>query len=138
MRDFNEFGFRKRIRRSSEINLASMMDMAFILLIFFVVTTNFTQETGIDINKPKASTAQELGKSNILIGVTKEGAIHVNESRVSLGSLQTILRRYMAEDPERAVVIIADRDASVSTAIDVLDECNKARVKKVSISTEAE
>jgi biopolymer transport protein ExbD len=132
----NEFGFKKRVRRTAELNIAPMMDMVFILLIFFIVTTSFTRETGVDVSKPKASTAKDLAKQNILIGITKEGTIHVNEGQVNLKILGTVLKRYMAEAPDRPVVIVSDRDAPVSKAVDILDECNKARVKKVSLSAE--
>jgi biopolymer transport protein ExbD len=132
----NEFGFKKRVRRTAELNIAPMMDMVFILLIFFIVTTSFTRETGVDVSKPKASTAKDLAKQNILIGITKEGTIHVNEGQVNLKILGTVLKRYMAEAPDRPVVIVSDRDAPVSKAVDVLDECNKAKVKKVSLSAE--
>jgi biopolymer transport protein ExbD len=109
--------------------------MLFFLLVFFVLTSSFTRETGIDINKPNASSARSLPRQPLLIGVTKDGSIHVNESPVSLKALGAVLKHYMAEDPDRAVVIVADRDASIAKAVDVLDECNLANVKKVSISS---
>ncbi len=132
------FGLKKKIRRSSELNIAPMMDLVFILLIFFIVTTSFTRETGVDVSKPKASTSETLARENILIGVTKEGTIHINEGQVSLNVLGNILKRYMMEAPDRPVVIVADRDASVSRVVDILDECNIAKVKKVSLSSERE
>ncbi|MBF0433695.1 MAG: biopolymer transporter ExbD [Fibrobacteria bacterium] len=134
----NEFGLKKKIRRSAELNIAPMMDMVFILLIFFIVTTSFTRETGVDVSKPKAASAQTLVKANILIGVTKEGSIHINEGQVSLNVLGSILKRYMAESPERPVIIVADRGAPVANVVDILDECNLAKVKKVSLSAERE
>lgn len=129
-------GLRRKKRRSADINLASMMDMAFILLIFFIVTTSFTRETGVDVNKPQAATSQDIGKNNILVGVTKDGHIYVNESQVTLKVLGSVLKRYMTEDPNRAVIIVADRDAPVSSAVDVLDQCNLAGVKKASLASE--
>ncbi len=134
----NEFGIQKKIRRKAELNIAPMMDMVFILLIFFIVTTSFTRETGVDVSKPKAATAQQQTKASILVGVTKEGSIHINEGQVSLNVLGTILKRYMAETPDRTVIIVADRDAPVSTVVDILDECNMAKVKKASLSAERE
>ncbi len=84
-------------RKASVIDISPMMDMVFILLIFFIVTSTFTRETGVDVTKPKASSAKELAKESILIGVTRQGTIHINESQVNLSSLQTILRQMMAE-----------------------------------------
>lgn len=127
---------RKRSRRESIIDISPMMDMVFILLIFFIVTSTFTRETGIDVTKPKASSARELAKESILIGVTRQGTVHINESQVTLSSLQTILKQMMAESPDRPVIIVSDRDAPTGTIVDVLDECNLAKVRKVSISAE--
>ena len=131
----DEFGLQRKPRRVAEINLINMIDMLFFLLVFFVLTSSFTSEIGIDINKPKAQSAKTLPKEPLLIGVTRDGSIHVNESPVNIKALQGVLEHYMAEDPERAVVIVADRDAIISKAVDVLDACNLANVKKVSIST---
>lgn len=127
---------RRRSRRESIIDISPMMDMVFILLIFFIVTSTFTRETGIDVTKPKASSARELAKESILIGVTRQGTVHINESQVTLSSLQTILKQMMAESPDRPVIIVSDRDAPTGTIVDVLDECNLAKVRKVSISAE--
>ena len=131
----DDFGLKRRPRRVAEINLINMIDMLFFLLVFFVLTSSFTSETGIDINKPKASSSKTLPRQPLLIGVTKDGSIHVNESPVSLQSLGSVLKNYMSQDPNRAVVIVADRDAAISKAVDVLDQCNLANVKKVSISS---
>lgn len=129
---------RKNVRRNSNIDISPMMDMAFILLIFFIVTSTFTRETGIDVSKPKASTAKELSKESVLIGITRQGTVHINETQVNLPSLQTILRQMMAETPDRPVIIVSDRDAPSGRIVDVLDECNLAHVRKVSISASKE
>ena len=131
----DEFGLRRKPRRVAEINLINMIDMLFFLLVFFVLTSSFTSETGVDINKPKAQSSKTLPKQPLLIGITRDGSIHVNESPVNIKALQSVLQHYVAEDPERAVVVVADRDAIISKAVDVLDACNLANVKKVSIST---
>lgn len=129
---------RKRLRRDGNIDISPMLDMVFILLIFFIVTSTFTRETGLDVTKPKASSAKELAKESILIGISRQGTIHINETQVNLSSLQTILRQMMAESPERPVIIVSDRDAPSGAIVDVLDECNLAKVRKVSISAETE
>lgn len=127
---------RKKTRKDSMIDISPMMDMVFILLIFFIVTSTFTRETGIDVTKPKASSSKELAKESILIGITRQGTIHINETQVNLSSLNTILRQLVAESPDRPVIIVSDRDAPSGAIVDVLDECNLAKVKKVSISAE--
>lgn len=127
---------KKRARRESLIDISPMMDMVFILLIFFIVTSTFTRETGIDVTKPKASSAKELARESILIGITRQGTVHINETQVNLSSLQTILKQMMAESPDRPVIIVSDRGAPSGAIVDVLDECNIAKVRKVSISAE--
>jgi biopolymer transport protein ExbD len=120
------------------IDMAPMLDMVFILLIFFIVTSSFVRETGIDVNKPKASSAQELARESILIGVSREGTIHINESQVDLRALRIILQQMVAEKPDRAAVIVTDREAPSGRVVDILDQCNLARVKKVSIAANKE
>src|SRR5690606_13318201 len=105
------------------------------LIVFFVLTSSFTSEIGVDINKPKAQSAKTLPRQPLLIGITREGNIHVNESPVSPSPLERVRKHYVAMDPVRAVVIVADRDAVMSMTVAVLDACNLANVKKVSVST---
>ena len=133
--------FVKRTRSKdsgSVIDMAPMLDMVFILLIFFIVTSSFVRETGIDVNKPKASSSQELARESILIGISREGTIHINEGQVDLRALRATLQTMTAEKPDRAAVIVADRDAPSGRVVDVLDQCNLARIKKVSIAANRE
>ena len=102
---------RKRSQDAGKIDVSPMLDMVFILLIFFIVTSTFTRETGVDVTKPKASSAKDLAKESILIGVTRQGTIHINETQVNLTTLNTVLRQMMAEAPDRPVIIVSDRDA---------------------------
>ncbi len=134
MSDHDEFGLRRRPRRAAEINLINMIDMLFFLIVFFVITSSFTRETGVDISKPKAQTAKAMARQPLLVGVTKEGNIHVNESPVSPSALEGVLRHYTTLDPDRAVVIVADREAAMAGVVSVLDACNLAGVKSVSVS----
>lgn len=132
------FGVRRRSSNASVIDIGPLLDMVFILLIFFIVTSTFTRETGVDVSKPKASTAKELARESILVGVSREGTIHINETQVSLSSLRAILVSMMAESPERPVIIVADRDAPTGSLVDILDECNHAKVRKVSVAASQE
>ncbi|MFP4521068.1 MAG: ExbD/TolR family protein [Fibrobacterota bacterium] len=118
-----------------EINISPLMDMVFILLIFFIVTSTFTKETGVDVNKPKASSAESLAQNNIMIAITKEGTIHIHERQVDLPMLRSVLKRLVAENPERSAVIMADRGCETGITIDVLDECTMAGIKKASVAT---
>lgn len=117
-----------------EINIAPLVDMVFLLLIFFMVTTTFSKETGVDVSKPKARTSRTLTKENILIAVTKRGTIHIQNIQVNLKTLNAMVRRAIHEKPDSAVVIIADKDARVELVVDVMDECKLAGANKISLA----
>ena len=124
---------KKKARKDVEIAIVNLVDVIFILLIFFIMTTTFSKETGVDITKPDASTAGQLEKEHIQIGVSKDGTIHIHERQVDLAMLLSILRREKAEDPDKSVVIISDRYAGMGTVVDIMDQCNIAGIKKVSV-----
>lgn len=132
------FARRRSLRDAAPVDIAPLMDMVFILLIFFIVTSTFTRETGVDVSKPKASSAQDLARESILVGISRQGTVHINETQVSISSLRTILKQMVAEAPDRPVIIVADREAPSGRVVDVLDECNLARVRKVSIAAQQE
>lgn len=125
---------RRREQRETEISVTNLVDIIFVLLIFFILTTTFTKETGVDITKPTAESAAQLEKEHILIGITRDGSIHLNERQVDLAMLQAILRQEITRDPDKFVVIAADRGTDMGIVVDVMDECNLAGVKKVSVS----
>jgi len=125
---------RKRESKEVEVNVTNMIDVIFTLLIFFILTTTFTKETGIDITKPTAESAGQLDKEYILIGVTRDGAIFMNERQIDLAMLQVILKQEIMRNPDKSVVISADRGADMGVIVDIMDECNLANVKKVSVS----
>lgn len=120
------------------IDMGPLMDIVFILLIFFVVTSSFTRETGVDVTKPQAQSASQLEKENLLIAITREGTIHINERQVDLASLQNILKQSLAKTPDREAVIIADKGSETGVLVQVIDACNLSGVKKVSIAAQAE
>ncbi|MCQ2104029.1 MAG: biopolymer transporter ExbD [Fibrobacter sp.] len=133
-----EFKLPSRRQKDMGIDMGPLMDIVFILLIFFVVTSSFTRETGVDVTKPQAQTASQLEKENILVAITREGTIHINERQVDLASLQDILKQSLAKAPSREAVVIADKEAETGVLVQVIDACNLAGVKKVSIAAQAE
>lgn len=124
----------RKKRREASIDISPMMDMVFILLIFFVVTSTFTRETGVDVTKPQAQTASQLEKENIMIAITREGTIHVNERQVDMAGLKDVLGDILAKNPDREAVLIADKAAVTGALVQVIDVCTLAGVKKVSIA----
>jgi biopolymer transport protein ExbD len=121
-----------------EINLAPFVDTIMILLIFFVVTANLYVETGVDVSKPKASSAKPTSQKSILIGITREGTIHVYGRQVNLDRLKIIVDQETAKQPDISVVIIADRATDVGRAVEVMDNCIVAGAQKVSIAASKE
>jgi len=130
--DFLEF--KPRQKRAANIDIGPLMDMVFILLIFFVVTSTFTRETGVEVSKPQAQTANQLEKENILIAITRDGTIHIDERQVDLAGLSDVLKGILAKNPEREAVLITDKDAITGKLVSVIDACTLAGVKKVSIA----
>jgi biopolymer transport protein ExbD len=130
--DFLEMNPRQK--KEANIDIGPLMDMVFILLIFFVVTSTFTRETGVEVTKPQAQTASQLEKENILIAITRDGSIHIDERQVDLAGLSDVLKGIIAKNPEREAVLIADKEAITGKLVSVIDACTLAGVKKVSIA----
>jgi len=122
--------------QGAEINMAPLIDMVFILLIFFIITTNFNRQTGVDVSKPKAQSAISQGQKVMLIGITREGTIHVYGRQVSLERLTNMVSQEVSNRPDISIVIVADKNASIGKAVAVMDKCNLAGAKKVSVAAE--
>lgn len=125
---------RRSNEEGDEINMSPLIDMVFILLIFFVVTTSFSRETGVEINKPKAATAQSVKSENIMIAVTEQGTVHILEKQVDLDQLSMIVQRLTNENPDRNALLFVDRKAPSGTVVDVIDICNLCGVPQVNIA----
>ena len=127
---------RRNNTRNLELNIAPLIDMVFILLIFFLVTTSFLKETGVDISRPTAATAISKTKTTILIGVTKENTIHIDRREVDIRAVRANVERALAENPDGGVVIVADKQSLTGLVITVMDACKQAGAKTVSIAAE--
>jgi biopolymer transport protein ExbD len=125
-----------RARRSggSDINMAPLIDMIFILLIFFLVTTSFTKESGVDVERPVAASAQLKEQTNMIIGIDQDGLVHIENRVVDVRSVRAVMERFLAEIPEGSVVIAADKASVTGVVISVLDACRMAGVKHVSVA----
>ena len=124
---------RKAGKKNIDLNIAPLIDMVFILLIFFLVTTSFVRETGVDINRPTAATAVSKEKTNILVGVTKDDRIFMDRREIDIRSVRANVERALAENPEGAVIVVADRESQTGIVINVMDECKLAGAKNVSL-----
>jgi len=118
----------------AEINITPMLDIVFIMLIFFIVTTSFTKETGVLIDKPMAEQAIALSSGTILIGIKSNNDIWMSKRPIELREVRQMVERARGENPEGSVVIVADRGSSVGTVTQVMDQVRLAGVEGVAIS----
>ena len=117
-----------------DVNMSPLIDMVFLLLIFFVVTTSFVKETGIDVHRSTAATAEVKERGSIMIGVTGEGEIWLEGRKVDVRSVRGLVERALAEDPEAGVVVIADRESQTGDVVQVMDQCRLAGASNVSLA----
>jgi len=116
------------------MNITPLIDMVFILLIFFAVNASFVKEAGVEIERPSARTAQTQQKANIMIAVTETGEVWVDRQRVDPRSVRGHVERLHAENPEGAVVILADDKSETGLVIEVLDQARLAGVDQVAVA----
>ncbi len=122
---------------SGEINISPLIDVVFILLIFFIVTTVFVEETGVEIEKPRAASQQDIEKNSILLGITPEGRVFYGGKEIGIGGVRSVVARLIRQD-EQPVIIQADRMAPTETTVAVLDEAKLGGAAKVFVSTSDE
>ena len=127
----------KRLRRRSEdsgIDITPMLDVVFIMLIFFIVTTSFVKESGIDVSRPSAKTAKKQQRASILVAINQVGEIWIQRRKVDLQSVRANIERLHAESPEGTVVIQADKRSETGLLVDVMDQVKLAGVQRISIA----
>ncbi len=119
-----------------EINVTPMLDVVFILLIFFIVTASFVKESGVDVNRPSAVTAVVKEKGNILIAITETGEVWIDRRQVDPRAVRANIERLHAENPQGSVVIQADKNSTTEMLIQVMDAARQAGVYNVSIAAQ--
>ena len=125
---------KRREEEESEINITPMMDIVFIMLIFFIVTTSFIKETGINPKRPEAETAIRAEQGNILIAIAPNDQIWMNKGRIELEAVKIMVEAAHAENPESSVVVVADELASTGLVLDVMDQIRSSGISKISLS----
>lgn len=121
---------------NESIDLTPMLDVVFIMLIFFIVTASFVKEAGIDVNRPEAATAVKKERANILVAISDKGEVWINKRRVDIRAVQANIERLKAENPQGSVVIQADKKATTDTLIKVMDASRAAGAFDVSIAAQ--
>lgn len=118
------------------IDMSPLIDCVFILLIFFIVTTVFVEETGVEVDKPQAASASQLEKTSILIAVTDEGAVIYGGREIGMNGVQPLVKR-MLQKEDIPVIVQADRASQSGVLVRVIDEAKLAGATKVSIASKA-
>lgn len=126
------------MEEEASIDLTPMLDVVFIMLIFFIVTAVFVKEAGVDVTRPPASTAERQDLANILIAITDEDQVWIDGSRVDERDLATIVKRLHSENPQGSVVIQADQASTHKTLKLVMDAVQKAGVPQVAVAAKQE
>ena len=127
---------RSRQEEESEVNLTPMLDVVFIMLIFFIVTASFVKEAGIDITRPPAATAERKERGNILIAITNNDQIWVDRRQVDPRALRANIERLHAENPQGSVIIQADVESKNGLLVQEMDAARLAGVSSVSLAAE--
>ena len=110
----------------TELDMTPMLDIVFIMLIFFIVTTSFVKESGVSVSTPQASTASRQDNTNIFIAITARGEVWIDRRPVDPRSVRAIVARLHADNPEGSVIIQSDEDASTRMLVEVMDQVRLA------------
>ncbi len=124
--------------QAADIDMTPMLDIVFIMLIFFIVTTSFVKESGIDVNRPTAQTATRKEQGNIIVAIKANGDVWIDKRLVDIRAVRANVSRLHAEQPLGSVVIAADKETRVKVLTQVMDQVRLAGIMNASIATEAE
>jgi biopolymer transport protein ExbD len=116
------------------IDISPLIDCVFILLIFFIVTTTFVEETGIEVDKPQAASSVKLEKTSVLIALTEKGEVVYGGREIGISGVQPLVKR-MLQKENIPVIIQADTAAQSGLLVRIIDEAKLAGAAKVSVAT---
>jgi biopolymer transport protein ExbD len=133
MRRFRHFNGQDA--NASEINISPLIDVVFILLIFFIVTTVFVEETGVDVDKPRAASAQDLEKNSILIAVTSNGQVYQGGRSIGISGVRSVVAAMLEVDDQMPVIIQGDTSANHGVIVSVIDAAKLAGARTVNLAT---
>ena len=131
------FSFNATTEDESAVDLTPMLDVVFIMLIFFIVTATFIKESGIEVSRPDANTSEQKDNTTVLVAINSDNSIWIDKRRIDVRSVRANIERLHAENPEGGVVVQADELASIKTFTAVLDAAREVVPhEKISLSTE--
>ena len=130
---------RRRVRAEddSQIDMTPMLDVVFIMLIFFIVTTSFVRESGLEVDRPSAATATEQTKEGIFVAIKDTGEIYIDSKQVDQQRVRASLERLIASQGEVGLVIQADKETRHGVVVKVMDAAREAGIKQISVAAEA-
>ncbi|EAS41319.1 biopolymer transporter ExbD [Photobacterium profundum] len=123
-------------REEAQIDMTSMLDIVFIMLIFFIVTSSFVRESGVEVNRPQASNVVSQKDAGIFVAVTSANDIFIDKRVVDAERVQAVLEHLLLEQPEASLVIQADEHAYNGTVVKVMDAAKGAGVKNIALAAE--
>ncbi len=126
----------KRQEEESGIDMTPMLDIVFIMLIFFIVTASFVKESGLDVTRPEAETAIKQNRVGILIAIGENNQIYINRRQVDLPAVRANVERLHAENPQGGAVIQADEKAETGILVEIMDQLRLAGVGAISIAAD--
>lgn len=132
------FPFFNNEEEDVEINMTPMLDVVFILLIFFIVTTSFIREAGVNINRPQAQTSSTLPQQAIIVAITAQNKVWIDQRQVEPQTIRRNIERLLSESPESTVILQADEHARTGLLIQALDQCKLAGAKNIAVATRKE
>ena len=118
-----------------DINISPLIDMVFILLIFFIVTTVFVEETGVEVEKPEAASAVQLEKNSILIAVTSKGQVVYGGKEIGVSGVRAVIRR-LTNQEDMPVIVQVDEGSNAGLVVRVIDESKLGGAKNISLSAD--
>lgn len=130
--------FRRGLSESEDttgIDMSPLIDMVFILLIFFIVTTTFVEEAGVDVDKPAAASAARLDKNSIIFAITAQGQVVYGGKEVGVGGVRPLVARLCATEA-LPVIVQTDKNTPAGVLVRVIDEAKLGKAKNVSIATQ--
>lgn len=129
--------FRQTEAEGNDIDITPMLDIVFIMLIFFIVTTSFVKESGVKVNRPSAQTTEDKKGNNILVAIRANGEIWIDRRAIDVRAIRANIERLKAENIEGAVIIQADEFAPTGLLVKVMDQIRLAGMSNISISAES-
>lgn len=122
--------------QDATIDMTPMLDIVFIMLIFFIVTTSFVKEAGLEVTRPPAETAEAQIHGNVMIAISENGEIWMSKRQVELEQVRLLVEQAKAENPEGSVVIIADENAPTGVVVQVMDQARLGGAEKVAVAAQ--